>query len=672
MLNSYASQYYRDEPKAEPAAKPPQAAAEAAAKAAPERKPDPVAPPPYRRLRAFAFDPSLSLQLETASINHTVLDTPWEPNLEPGPCGEYLEVVDYDPASGCWYDPVDLNALEIVAQDGLAPSEGNPQFHQQMVYAVAMNTIRHFEHALGRPIFWAWNYDETKPTGERDIYVRRLRIYPHALRAANAYYSPNKKALLFGYFPGPTGMVFSCLSHDIVAHETTHALLDGMNRRFIEDNNPDTLAYHEAFADLIALFQHFTFPEVMRHQIARTRGDLGTQSLLGELARQFGEATGRYGALRNAIGDWGPDKVWRPIEPDPRKLQDTPEPHGRGAILVAAVFGAFLAAYRARVTDLVRLATAGTGVLPLGAIHPDLVDRLAQEASSTARDYLNICIRALDYLPPVDVTFGDYLRALVTADFDMVPNDKHGYRVALIESFRRWGIVPTGLRALSEEQLRWPFARLREFDGWAALTAVAREIRDDISRTLYIRSRAELFEVLRGVREKTHEYIQSTMSDASDAPHKPEFMRITGLNISEHNAPAGITFSESMPAMPAFEVHAVRPALRVSPDGVILKQLIMIITQRRQVRVVAEDPKSEVFDFRGGCTLIFDLEGDEPSLRYAITKPIDDEARLAEIRKYRTAKAEERFSLRETYFGPSSQQSKEARNAEEVFCILHT
>jgi len=119
--------------------------------------------------------------------------------------------------------------------------------------------------------------------------------------------------------------------------------------------------------------------------------------------------------------------------------------------------------------------------------------------------------------------------------------------------------------------------------------------------------------------------------------------------------------------------RALDEVVRLPADGAQhVEQLAALRDVERAADVVAEDPKSEVFDFRGGCTLIFDLEGDEPSLRYAITKPIDDEARLAEIRKYRTAKAEERFSLRETYFGPSSQQSKEARNAEEVFCILHT
>ena len=123
-----------------------------------DRQPtDPIAatapPPPFRRLRGYAFDPSLSLRLDTASINQTIFEAPWERKLEPGPVGEYVEVLDFDPASGCWYEPVDLNDLEILAQDGLAPSEGNPQFHQQMVYAAAMNTIANFEHALGRQIF---------------------------------------------------------------------------------------------------------------------------------------------------------------------------------------------------------------------------------------------------------------------------------------------------------------------------------------------------------------------------------------------------------------------------------------------------------------------------------------------------------------------------------------
>ncbi|HYX23590.1 MAG TPA: peptidase S8, partial [Thermoanaerobaculia bacterium] len=420
-------------------------------------QPPPKRPPPFRNLRVYAFDPSLNWQIDTAVINQMTLQVPWE-DLMPGPVGEYLEVVDVDPASGCCYAPVDLEDRFLLAQGGLDPAEGDPQFHQQMVYAVAMTTIRNFERALGRRVLWS-------PADEEQKYqfVRRLRVYPHALREANAYYSPHKKALLFGYFPAaaegrnlPGGTVFTCLSHDVVAHETTHALLDGLHRRFVEPTNVDSQAFHEGFADVVALFQHFSFPAALRDQIRRTRGDLASQNLLGQLAQQFGEAIGQYGALRDALGEVDKEtKKWRPKEPNPAELATTREPHARGAILVAAVFDAFLSIYKSRIADLLRIASSGTGVLPEGDLHPDLVDRLAREASATAAHVLNMCIRALDYCPPVDVGFGDYLRALVTADRDLVPDDDRGYRIAVVEAFRRRGIYPQGVRSLSTESLCW-------------------------------------------------------------------------------------------------------------------------------------------------------------------------------------------------------------------------
>lgn len=109
--------------------------------------------PLFRRLRIYAFDPAASTDLQTAVVNEAVSKLQWE-KLARGPIGEYLEVVDFDPASDCFYAPVDLNAPELLAQDGHAPSEGNPQFHQQMVYAVGMMTIRNFERALGRKVLW--------------------------------------------------------------------------------------------------------------------------------------------------------------------------------------------------------------------------------------------------------------------------------------------------------------------------------------------------------------------------------------------------------------------------------------------------------------------------------------------------------------------------------------
>ncbi|HSI82422.1 MAG TPA: hypothetical protein VK970_01490, partial [Candidatus Methylacidiphilales bacterium] len=442
---------------------------------------DLIPAPLTRSLRIFAFDPSLAAQLDTAGISEITIEVPWE-ELEPGPVGEYIEVVDIDPASKVLYKPVDLDDPRVLAQDGLPPTESNPQFHQQMVYAVAMATIVHFEQALGRVALWASHRppqpkdddDGDEKPGEKkekkpyvkDQFVRRLRIYPHALRAKNAFYSPAKKSLLFGYFPvshmdadnTPGTLVFTCLSHDIVAHETTHALLDGVHPRFNEPVNADVLAFHEAFADIVALFQHFSYPGVLRSQITRTRGDLSSENLLGQLAQQFGKASGRGDALRNYLGHRDEHGVWQQRKPDVHLLSRTAEPHERGAILVAAVFGAFLKVYRFRTSDLYRIASEGTGILRAGDIHPDLCNRLADEASRAALYILQMCIRALDYCPPVGITFGDYLRAVITADFDFSPDDRNGYRVAFIESFRQWGIHPINMRSISQESLLWPSA----------------------------------------------------------------------------------------------------------------------------------------------------------------------------------------------------------------------
>ena len=568
-------------------------------------------------------------------------------------------MVDFDPASGYFYAPVNLDHPYLLAQDGLPPSEGDPQFHQQMVYAVAMTTIRNFEHALGRRALWAPREVTDGGTRRYDC-VPRLRIYPHALREANAYYSPSKKALLFGYFPAssdqpgrhlPGGLVFTCLSHDIVAHETTHALLDGMHGRFIEPNHRDALAFHEAFADIVALFQHFSNPDVLRHQVARTRGDLASQNLLGELAQQFGESIGNYGALRSAIGKRDPKTdVWEPLKPDPDDYQTTTEPHERGAILVAAVFDAFLAIYKRRVADLLRIATSGTGVLPAGDLHPDLVNRLASEAAKSAQHVLNLCVRALDYCPPVDVNFGDYLRAIITSDVDLVPDDDLGYRIAFVEAFRKRGIYPRDVRALSVESLRWPLVeKVQDF-----FSPLAEWLRREMANFVYIDSRERIYAETEKRAGQLHDWI------AGDGRHSlKRFGEIAGITFDL--GLEGLRQDERRPGVPTFQVHALRPARRVGPDGDSLNQLIISIIQSRDITVAPPDAKEFKFTFRGGCTLILDL--DTMRLRYAIAKDIGDPDRLDRQKQYRTGLVTE-GSTAATYF-------RHFRAADEPLALLH-
>jgi hypothetical protein len=244
-------------------------------------------------------------------------------------------------------------------------------------------------------------------------------------------------------------MVYTCLSHDIVAHEVTHALLDGLRTHFTFPSNADVLAFHEAFADLVAIFQHFSYDKILRTAIQKWRGKLQSTPLLTDIARQFSETTGkREKALRSAI-----DVTCESAQPKPYRPGG--EPHELGSILVSAVFEAFITVFKRKTARFNRLATNGTGELPAGEISQDLQAILATEASKLARQFLTICIRAIDYCPPTDLRLGEFLRAVVTADRDLVPDDPWGYREAWMRAFRRRHIYPEGMDNLSEDALLW-------------------------------------------------------------------------------------------------------------------------------------------------------------------------------------------------------------------------
>ena len=160
---------------------------------------------------------------------------------------------------------------------------------------------------------------------------------------------------------------------------------------------------------------------------------------------------------------------------------------------------------------------------------------------------------------------------------------------------------------------------------------------------------------------------------APDSPEVRTFERTTGLYLLEspRKSPE-VSGLEVGNGKYTFEVHSVRGARRIAPDGRALNQVIISITQKRMVPGAnAGDPK---FRFRGGCTLILDLQ--DLTLEYAIVKTIGDKVdkngklleenpRLLRQRKYR--QSGERMSLRETYFGASGQDG-----ADEPFALLHS
>ncbi len=551
--------------------------------------------PQYRPLKIFAVDPMLG---RTAG-NRVSIEVENE-LLQPGPSGERLEVVDYDGAHGCYYPPVNLDDPNLLIQGGMEPSESDPRFHQQMVYAVAMRTLQNFDRALGRRLRLG--------KGNRP----RLRLYPHAFYGANAFYDRELHAVLFGYFradknrPGPNlpeQTIFTCLSHDIIAHEITHAIVDRLRKYFLEPSNEDVLAFHEGFSDIVALFQRFSYRDLLREQMQRSRADIHSRSLLVELAAQFGYATGTGKALRTALDD-----------PNPLHYQTAMEPHERGSILVSAVFEAFFVTYERRTRDLIRIATGGTGRLPEGDLHPDLVARVASEASRAAQQLLSMCIRAFDYLPPVDITFGDYLRALVTADHELSPDDEWGQRAALIEAFRLRGVYPRPVASLAEESLLWEeapadFPPLEDVDNAVLLnefvTAATR-----VSRDRMVQEQPEY----KSSRSK-YRYAEAAAAadDAEGAEGAEDGTRRIAVELNKyaHAYRSRLNLHATLP----IEVSGFHTAFRVAPSGQLLIEFIVQFAQTDRSR----EAELGGLPLRGGTTVIATAGG---TVRYVISKPL--------------------------------------------------
>jgi hypothetical protein len=368
-------------------------------------------------------------------------------DLAAGPRGRRIHVVDYDATSGTLYAPLPADEYTnhdgryrdpFTRQDGQPRSIqrllNSPQFHAQNAYVIAMRTLARFEEALGRRITWSFR-------------GHQLKIAPHAFAEANAFYAEGPEALLLGYFPGRKGTVFSCLSHDVIAHETTHALLAGLRRRFTDPSSYDQAAFHEGFADVVALLSVFSMREVvqavleagLRKRKAPARGRRGRavskeilepaalqKSVLLGLAEQMGHemASVRGEALRQS-GILKPD-------PDILGRDEFKEAHRRGEVLVAAVLQAFIAVWSERAMGL---RDEGGGTLDSA--------RAAEEGCAAADYLLTMAIRAIDYTPPVHLTFGDFLSAMLTADAELRPDDSvYRFRTHLRETFAGYGIQP--------------------------------------------------------------------------------------------------------------------------------------------------------------------------------------------------------------------------------------
>lgn len=388
--------------------------------------------PLMRRLTIIAQDPAVkTLKKGKRRILTAVVDVPYEP-LDPGPTGHRVKVVDIDVTHRTRFKPAVIKAQPGAADAFARATDAvllrNPHFHAQNVYAIIMRTLARFEFALGRRVAWQFK-------------GHQIKVAPHAFLDPNAFYSRYDEGLVFGYFalpPAPgrrrkVGRGFTCLSHDIVAHETTHALLDALRIRFDAPSSADQAAFHEGFSDLVALMSILSLPEVVSALISKRRAvrldsiseeHLASQPLFA-VGEQLGEALSlRSDPLRASLALT--PKIYNAL-PEAEKF----ESHRRGEVFVAAMLKAFVRVWRQRLESLLKPRTT--------------VDRevVVDQGARIAEHLLTIAIRALDYTPPCDLDFRDYLSALVTSDAALFPVDeKFDFRKHVVDAFAEYGIKP--------------------------------------------------------------------------------------------------------------------------------------------------------------------------------------------------------------------------------------
>ncbi|HUQ30971.1 MAG TPA: hypothetical protein VM095_02580 [Pyrinomonadaceae bacterium] len=532
--------------------------------------------PQTRKLTIIAQDPSIKMRSKRGGAQKILkaeVEIPNEP-FAPGPTGYRVQVIDYDSSTDTLYKPFEHN-LRYEPQSGKLPPDplrdatdaqilSDPRLHALNAYAIVMSTLARFEFALGRRISWGF-------------YSHQIRVAPHAFADANAFYSERDQALMFGYFPAQSGeMVFSCLSHDVVAHETTHALVDGLREHFTDPSSPEQAAFHEGFADVVALLSVFSLPKVVdalldlnsqgSQRIASgklSEAGLRNSVLLGLAEQMGGEMTGARGhALRRSV-NLKPSKDY--INQDAFLA-----PHRRGEIFVAAMMRAFIQVWVHRMEGM-------------GLLTEKFLDRrrVVEEGASAANLLLTMSIRALDYTPPVHLEFCDFLSALLTADRELRPDaeSRFGYRDVLLKNFADYGLKPA-----SEN--------------------------DEPERGVWKQPRREM------VYNQTH--FESMQRDPDEV-----------FRFIWENREALDLYQDAYS-----HVISVRPCLRVAPDGFTLRETVVEFIQTLEleasqlgalkIRPPKGMPGTQNVRLYGGNTLIFDEYG---HLKYNIHNRLNNPSR---------------------------------------------
>jgi hypothetical protein len=206
-------------------------------------------------------------------------------------------------------------------------------------------------YAVWNATNWLSNYKVL--TTVKWARTSKLRVVPEAGQDLNAYY--DGRSLQFFYFTDPVTKekIYTCNSPDVVCHESGHGILDSHKPQLFNMSAFEAGAFHEGFADTVAVLVTLQNPEVVNLVLQQTGGDLTRPNCVAYLAEQFGKSLynyvgGRGGysplCLRNALNTFqysDPGKLPQ-NGPDTKIIQEV---HSFGRIIVGAMYDVLAGMY---------------------------------------------------------------------------------------------------------------------------------------------------------------------------------------------------------------------------------------------------------------------------------------------------------------------------------------
>lgn len=389
----------------------------------------PLMPAPLSRVLTYAQD---------ALVGPVVEDT-----VEVSKIGRRLE----GPRVGVWDQTVSRASADKNGDYLIGPERR--QFEQVQAFTSAQKTLDLFEGYAGRTLPWAFE-------GET------LGVGPHAGEGANAYYQRSFGAISFYSFDSKVlgRKVHTSQSADTVAHETGHAILDGLKPQYGHTFDRETKGFHESFGDCAAMLLTLTRPGARAHILAETGGDLSKENAATRFSEEFGYAV-RHGNrdpkddrdyLRTALNPF------RYVDPatlpnDGPREQLTGESHSFCQIFTRAFYSALTDVHRAGMASGL---SADAALEQSGRVMGDLFTAGVQMTSPARARYADIArgmLRA-DALLNQGKNQGPLLQAFASAgiasDLAAVPDlawkaplaDKAGAETFLQENAGTLGVDP--------------------------------------------------------------------------------------------------------------------------------------------------------------------------------------------------------------------------------------